>query len=142
MERKKWVWPAVTAVAVLVAVAALATRGGGGAAGPQTDAVAPAAQEQAAEVDNTSPEATAALFMKAMVTQDWPLMQAINRAPDYPTFHLMETATEFDYERYDLSQFRYKYLDRGVVEVTYPDGMKSKMQLVEDRGRWYFSGWK
>jgi hypothetical protein len=124
MKDKRVRYGLVAAVAVVVVlVAVFALRGGG--------------------LDNATPEGAAAVFVKAMVTHDRDLMDRINRSLplEYPTSYLMQQATEQGWSEYDLSGFAYRHLGRGVVEVTFPDGKKRRMQTVEENGRWYFSRW-
>jgi hypothetical protein len=113
----------VAAAAVLVLVAVLAFRGDG--------------------LDNRSPEAVAALYVKAMVTGDSALMDKINRSGplEFPTDMLMQDAVDYNWAQYDLAKFAYRRLpDGNVVEIIFPDGRTERIRTVAENGRWYFAG--
>ena len=94
-------------------------------------------------VSNQSPVGGAKSFVKAMVNHDANLMKKINHSHPlfYPPQHCLEMATRENWSQYRLDQFQYKDLGNGKVEVTFPDGKeKMTLEMVNENGRWYFSG--
>jgi hypothetical protein len=90
--------------------------------------------------NNNTPVEGAKIFIKAMVNSDAELMEYINHSGIFfPPQYCLEIATKNNWAQYELSQFKYKELENGKVEVTFPDGRILTLEMVKENGKWYFS---
>lgn len=89
--------------------------------------------------NNNTPVEGAKVFIKAMVSSDAKLMEYINHSDIFfPPQYCLEIATKDNWGQYDLNKIKYKELENGQVEVTFPDGGILTLEMVKENGKWYF----